>query len=197
MCTYCSSSGFPFVGVRLVSLSVRCTATYIICFHWSLLLAFTLHYSSSAFLRSLFTQSSYLSCRLPSFLQRSCFFVSDLFGNLLQVFLILMTNVDHVSSPFHPALYYHRLFSLSSCSRILVICVVAVWTELTSPSHYVLAGTTHESGTFPFSFLEIFLSTVTPSTFIHAFAPACILRCTPLARSQIYFHRDTQNSLRA
>ena len=37
---------------------------------WSLLLAFSLHfYSSSAFLRFLFTQSSHLSCGLPRFLQ--------------------------------------------------------------------------------------------------------------------------------
>ena len=37
---------------------------------------------SSAFLRSLFTHSSHLSCGLPRFLQPSCCFVSDLFGNL-------------------------------------------------------------------------------------------------------------------
>ena len=35
-------------------------------FHWSLLLTFSLHLSSSSvFLRSLFTQSSHLSCGLP------------------------------------------------------------------------------------------------------------------------------------
>ena len=73
---------FPCVGVRLVYWSPRSTATFVICFHWYLLLAFSLHFSSSsAFLRSLFTQSSHLNCGLPRFLKPSCFFVSDLFGN--------------------------------------------------------------------------------------------------------------------
>ena len=54
----CSSSCFPCVGVRLVYWSLRFTASFVICFHWSLLLAFSLHFSSSsAFHRSLFTQS--------------------------------------------------------------------------------------------------------------------------------------------
>ena len=79
----CSSSCFPCVGVRLVYWSLRSTATFVICFHRSLLLAFSLHfYSSSAFLRSLFTQSSHLSCGLHRFLEPSCFFVSALFGSL-------------------------------------------------------------------------------------------------------------------
>ena len=80
---YCSSSGFPCVGVMLVYRSLQSTATFVICFHWSLLLAFSLHFSSSsAFLRSLFTQSSHLSCGLPRFREPSCFFVSALFGSL-------------------------------------------------------------------------------------------------------------------
>ena len=82
-----------FVGVRLVYLSLRCTATFVISFHWSLLLAVSLHFSSSsAFLRSLFTQSSHLSCGLPHFLQPSsslCFFVADLFGNLSSLILTM------------------------------------------------------------------------------------------------------------
>ena len=49
----------------------------------SMLLAFSLHFSSSsAFLRSHFKQSSHLSCGLPRFLEPSCFFVSVLFGSL-------------------------------------------------------------------------------------------------------------------
>ena len=86
----CSSSGFPCVGVRLVYWSLRSTVTFVICFHWSLLLAFSLHFSSSsAFLRSLFTQSSHHSCGLPRFLQPSCFFVSDLFSNLSSFILTI------------------------------------------------------------------------------------------------------------
>ena len=39
--------------------------------------AFSFQFCTSAFLRSLFTQSSHPSCgRLPSFLQPSCFFIS-------------------------------------------------------------------------------------------------------------------------
>ena len=36
---------FPCVGVRLVYWSLRRTATFVICFHWSLLLALSLHFS--------------------------------------------------------------------------------------------------------------------------------------------------------
>ena len=80
---------FPCVGVRLVYGSLRSTASFVIHFHWSLLLAFSLHFSSSsAFLRSLFTQSSHLSCCLPRFL-KPCFFVSDLFGNLSSFILTM------------------------------------------------------------------------------------------------------------
>ena len=76
----CSSSGFLCVGVRLIYWSLRSMATFVICFHWSLLLAFSLHFSSSsAFLRSLFT---HLSCGLPRFLEPSCLFVSALFDSL-------------------------------------------------------------------------------------------------------------------
>ena len=69
--------------MRLIYWSLRSTATFVICFHWSLLLAFSLHlFSSSAFLRSLFTQSSHLSYGLPRFLEPSCFFFSALFASL-------------------------------------------------------------------------------------------------------------------
>ena len=99
---------FPCIGVRLVYWSLRSTTTFVICFHWSLLLVFSLHFaSSSAFLRSLFMQSSHLSCGLPRFLKPSCFFVSDLFGNLF--------HSDHVSCPFHPVLnYFANYTSFSS-----------------------------------------------------------------------------------
>ena len=81
--TACSSSGFPYVGVMLIYWSLRSTATFVFFFHWSQLLALSLHFtSSSAVLRSLFTQSSHLSCGLPRFLEPSCFFVSALFGSL-------------------------------------------------------------------------------------------------------------------
>ena len=54
--------------------SLRSTATFVICLYWSLLLTFSLHFSSSSdFLRSLFTQSSHLSCGLPRFLELLAF----------------------------------------------------------------------------------------------------------------------------
>ena len=81
---------FPCVGVRPVYWSLRSTATFAIRFHWPLLLVFSLHFSSSsAFLRSLLTQSSHLSCGLPRFLKLSCFFVSDIFGNLSSFILTI------------------------------------------------------------------------------------------------------------
>ena len=70
----------PCVGVKLIYRSLR---SRLLCFHWFLLLAFSLHCSSScAFLRSLSTQFSHLCCGLPRFLEPSCFFVSALFGSL-------------------------------------------------------------------------------------------------------------------
>ena len=71
------------VGVRLIYWSLRSTATFVICFHWPLLLAFSLHFSSSsAFLSPSSHILPILSCGLPCFLEPSCFFVSVLFGSL-------------------------------------------------------------------------------------------------------------------
>ena len=63
--TVCSILVVPLVpfcrGEAGLVVTQRCMATFVTCFHWSLLLAFSLHFSSSsAFLRSLFTQSSHL-----------------------------------------------------------------------------------------------------------------------------------------
>ena len=136
-----SSSGFPSVGVRLIYWSLRSTATFVICFHWSLLLVFSLHFSSFsfAFHRSLFTQSFHLSCGLPRFLDPSCFFVSALFGSLSSFirtmcpahFVRLLTNLStiqavfpsssrrsfilHISTLLTPAIFLIQLFS-HSCS---------------------------------------------------------------------------------
>ena len=141
----------PCVGVRLVYWSRRSTATFLIYFHWSLLLTFSLHCSSSsAFIRSLFTQSSHLSCGLPRPLTPSCFFVTDLFGNVSSFILtmcpahfirrlticqlyklyfqLLLAGLSFSVSP----LSLLRLFSLSSCSpvntsmRITIFCVSSV-----------------------------------------------------------------------
>ena len=79
---FCSSSGFLFVGVNLVSCH-SVVRLFSLFFPLLPVVGLSLHFSSSsAFLRSLFTHSSHLRCGLPRFLQPSCFFVSDLFGNL-------------------------------------------------------------------------------------------------------------------
>ena len=81
-------------------------------FYWSVLLAFSLHFSSSsAFLISLFTQSSHLSCRLPRFLQPSCFFVSDLSGDLSS-FILTMCPAHFIQllTIFHQ--WQHTLFHI-------------------------------------------------------------------------------------
>ena len=50
---------------------------------------------SSVFLLSLFRQSSHLSSGLPRFLQPSCFFVSDIIGNLLS-FILTMCSANFI-----------------------------------------------------------------------------------------------------
>ena len=75
----CSSSRFPFVELKLVNhlSAVQLLSLFFsvapCCWHF-------LHfYSYSAFHRSLFTQSSHLSCGLPRFLQPPCF-LSQIFS---------------------------------------------------------------------------------------------------------------------
>ena len=140
--------------MRLVYWSLRCTATFVFRFHWSLLLVFSLHFSSSsAFLRSLLTQSSHLICGLPRFLQPSCFFVSDIFGHLssfiltmcpahfIRLLTILPTMQALVPTSSRRS-FILRLFTLHTPDMLLIqlfsniqVYVDAVWTELTCPSH--------------------------------------------------------------
>ena len=164
-------------------------------FHCSLLLACSLHFSSSsAFLRSVCTQSSHLSSDLPRFLQPSCFCVSDHFGNLSSFiltmcpahFIRLLTILPTIQALVPTSSRRSFILLLSTLFTIFLIqlfshtcslcCCSLDIANVSKP--YVLAGATHEYRTFPISFLEIFLSIITPSTFLHAFAPACILRRT-------------------
>ena len=129
---------FPCVGVRLVYWSLRSTASFVIRFHWCLLLAFSLHFSSSsAFLRYLFTQSSHISCGLPRFL-KPCFFVSDLFGNLSSFFLTMC--------PAH----FIRLLTILPTIQALVPT-----SSLRSFILLLSTLTTQESRSFPFSYYVI------------------------------------------
>ena len=85
----CSSSCFPFVAVSPV-IRHSDVQPLLLFFHCYLLLAISLHFSSSsAFLMSLFTQSAHLSCGLPRFLHLPCFFVPDLIGNLSSFILTM------------------------------------------------------------------------------------------------------------
>ena len=100
---------FPIYRGESCKFSLRSTANFVICFHCCLFLAFPRHfYSSSAFLRSLFTQSSHLSYGLP-------FFASFMFICLRYFRKPLFFHSNHVSSSFRPALnYFANYTSLSS-----------------------------------------------------------------------------------
>ena len=91
----CSSSGFPCVGVRLIYWSLRSTATFVICFNWSLLLAFSLH-----FLPPL--PFSDLSSHNPPILA----VVFPVFWNLLTFLSRLFSVVYHLS--FGPLLFHYN-----------------------------------------------------------------------------------------
>ena len=109
--------------------------------------------SSSAFLRSLLTQSSHLSCDLPRFLQPSCFLVADIFGHLssfiltmcpahfIRLLTILPTMQALVPTSSRRS-FILRLSTLHTPAILLIqlfshiqVCVDAVRTELTSPCH--------------------------------------------------------------
>ena len=124
---HCSSSRFPFVEVRPV---IRHFGYFCYISHCSLLLAFSLHFSSfSAFpwsnqsidqsfysssdtfsVISLFRQYSHLSCCLPRFLQPSCFFVSN------RLYLSYIREIKRWLTIFHKPLFIGNLllFSITS-----------------------------------------------------------------------------------
>ena len=126
-------------------------------FHCSPLLAFLLHFSSSSvFLRYLFRQPSNLSygleSSLHSFLQPSCFFVSDdLFGNL-SYFILAMCPAHFIRLftilPTYKPLFQLFLLGLSfsfsplsvegicSVSRVSPDCHLLLPLVVTCPSEY-------------------------------------------------------------
>ena len=70
----------PFGRGEARHLSLHCMSTFV-NFHCSVLLAFSLHFSSSsASARSLFRQSSHLSCYIPRFHPPPCFSVKQNYG---------------------------------------------------------------------------------------------------------------------
>ena len=78
----CSSSGFPCVWLRLVYWSLRSTATFVICVHWSLLFAFSLH-----FLPPL--PFSYISSHSPPILALVFLVFWNLLASLSRIFSVI------------------------------------------------------------------------------------------------------------
>ena len=68
---------------------------------------------------------------------------------------------------FTPVILLTQLFS-QTCSLYCCLSVIAM---VSRP----YAGVMYEFRTFPFSFRDMCLSPITPSTFLHALAPACTL----------------------
>ena len=95
-----------------------------------------------------------------------------------------------VSFSFSP-LSLHRIFSLSSCSRLPVVCIVAVRTELPSPSHTNLLALHMNS--VPFNFLAIDPSLL-PLCCLLTFSLLLVFCVAPPhAHYRIHFHPDTTN----
>ena len=124
-----SSSRFPVVGVRQVTHhhAVRLLLLFSSIAHCCFTLP-SIFPLSSAFLRSLFRQSSHLSCGLPHFLQPPCFFVSVLFNNLSSfiltmcpVHLIRLLTIMPTSIPIYSLRYFIVLLSTLFILAILLI----------------------------------------------------------------------------
>ena len=124
----CSSSCFPFIVVRLV---IRHSTVRLLLLSFSFspcCWPFLSTFLRTAFLRSLFTQSSYLSCDLPCFLQSTCFFVSDLFGDLSSFILIMC--------PAHLIRLFTILLALVPTFSLNVFCSPSLHSHYTGYSPY-------------------------------------------------------------
>ena len=124
---FSSFSGLLIVGARLVTITSLYSYYCYILPSLSVIGIFLHFSSSSAFLRSLFTQSSHLNCGLPRFLQPSCFFVSHLFGDLSSFILTLC-----------PALFTRLLFCLLLQATAPILSLQSFYTGH-SPYPVVLA----------------------------------------------------------
>ena len=150
--------------------------------------------SSSAFLTSLFIQSSHLSIGLPRLLLPCSRNSAALFGSLSSTIIstcpahcslllasisvkLLCTPVSSLNSTILllsglliAAVFRTRMFSHTCC----LCCCSSVIAKVSVP--YRHAGVTQVLMTLPFSLFEISRSAITPSTALHVFAPACGLR---------------------
>ena len=188
---------FPLSGVRwCLQLFTASSASL---FHPTLSCVFFFQSPSSpAFFTSLFTQSSHLSLGLPRLLLPCSRNSAALFGNRSSAILstcpahcnlllaslsvkLLCTPVSSLNSTILRlsalvtlAIFRTQLFS-HTCS---LCCCSSVSAKDSVP--YRQAGVTQVRMTLPFSLFEIRRSAITPSTDLHAFAPACALRRTSL-----------------
>ena len=170
-------------------------------FNPPLYLVFFLQSSSSlAFLTSLLTQSSHLSLGLPRLLLPCSRNSAALFGSLSSHILstcpahcsllltslsvkLLCTPVSSLNStiihlyvcPHYSCYFFTQLFShtcnLCCCSSVIARVSVS----------YRHAGVSQVLTTLPLSLCEIRRSAITPSTALHAFAPACAIRRTSIS----------------
>ena len=164
-------------------------------FHPPLYIVFFFQSSSSpAFLDSLLTQSTLLSLDLPRLLLPCSRNSAALFGGLSSAILstcplhcnLLPTSLSVkllCTPPFFSclpsfatlAIFRTQLFSLTC----ILCCCSSVNAKVSAP--YRHAGVTQVLMTLLFSLFEIRRSAITPSTALHAFAPACTLRRTSLS----------------
>ena len=190
---------FPFVRGEVMP--ATCSLPHLLVF--STLLCIVSSSSSSlpppAFFTSLFTQSSHLSLGLPRLLLPCSRNSAALFGNRSSAILstcpahcnLLLTSLSvkllytpvsslnstilRLSALVTLAIFRTQLFS-HTCS---LCCCSSVSAKVSVP--YRQAGVTQVLMTLPFSLFEICRSAITPSTDLHAFAPACTLRRTSLS----------------
>ena len=79
----------------------------------------------------------------------------------------------HSSNTPHPVVFTHLQ------SMLVTLWCFPDTVNVSRP--YNIAGVTHAPRTFPFNFFEMCLSDMTPSTCLHAFAPACTLLLTSVS----------------
>ena len=87
----------------------------------------------------LFTQSSHLSCYLPRLLQTSCFFVSDLFGNLPS-FILTMCSAHLI-----------RLFTILPTIQAFIVPTLGLFQ---SPLHSLYTGYSPYSVTYIHTYIS-------------------------------------------
>ena len=121
------------MGVRLIIRHSTVRLLLFNCFHCSMLLPFSLHFSSSssAFPMYPFMQSFHLGCGHSGFLQPTCFFVSALFVNFSSFILTVSTHFIRlltVCQLYKPQFHF------------LLVCLSFFFSPLSRPAIYVFSS---------------------------------------------------------